>query len=196
LVHPKCEFQEFSSNFSTYNNRRFKYIWLACILAFRDVPRRVLQVRKALPGFFLCIFNSLTCLKKPLFSKRSLLRWKVEGYSGQLKVLVTISKKWKNPSSASRRERTWVQALLLYITHCLSFCAKYFSQVIIFTCAFCIPKITSRSSISISSNLHDEKIFQVSDFRWQSATIEASSKVLPTHHPHVRTYSPTRLGEP
>jgi hypothetical protein len=27
-------------------------------------------------------------------------------------------------------------------------------------------------------------------------TIEASSKVLPTHHPHVRTYSPTRLGEP
>jgi hypothetical protein len=32
---------------------------------------------KALPGFFLCIFSSLTCLKKPVFSKRDLLRWKV-----------------------------------------------------------------------------------------------------------------------
>jgi hypothetical protein len=33
--------------------------------------------RKALPGFFLCIFSSLTCLKKPVFSKRDLLLWKV-----------------------------------------------------------------------------------------------------------------------
>jgi len=32
---------------------------------------------KALPGFFLCIFSSLTCLKKPVFSKRDLLRRKV-----------------------------------------------------------------------------------------------------------------------
>jgi hypothetical protein len=73
----KCEFQEFSSNFSVYNNRRFKYIWLACILAFREVRHRVLQVRKALPGIFLCIFSSLTCLKIPVFSKPDLLRWKV-----------------------------------------------------------------------------------------------------------------------
>jgi hypothetical protein len=29
--------------------------------------------RKALPGFFLCIFSSLTCLNKPVFSKRDLL---------------------------------------------------------------------------------------------------------------------------
>jgi len=29
---------------------------------------------KALPGFFLCIFS---CLKKPVFSKRDLVRWKV-----------------------------------------------------------------------------------------------------------------------
>ncbi len=36
-----------------------------------------IQIRKALPGFFLCIFSSLTCLKKPVFSKRELLRWKV-----------------------------------------------------------------------------------------------------------------------
>jgi hypothetical protein len=34
-------------------------------------------IRKALPGFFLCIFSSLTCLKKPVLSKRDLLRWKV-----------------------------------------------------------------------------------------------------------------------
>jgi hypothetical protein len=34
-------------------------------------------VRKALPGFFLCIFSSLTCLKKPVFSERDLVQWKV-----------------------------------------------------------------------------------------------------------------------
>jgi hypothetical protein len=33
--------------------------------------------RKALPEFFLCIFSSLTCLKKPVFRKRDLLRWNV-----------------------------------------------------------------------------------------------------------------------
>jgi hypothetical protein len=32
--------------------------------------------RKALPGFFLCIFSSIACLKKPVFSKRDLPRWK------------------------------------------------------------------------------------------------------------------------
>ncbi len=32
---------------------------------------------KGLAGFFLCIFTSLTCLKKPVFSKRDLLRRKV-----------------------------------------------------------------------------------------------------------------------
>ncbi len=32
-------------------------------------------IHKALPGFFLCIFSSLTCLKKPVFSKPDLLRW-------------------------------------------------------------------------------------------------------------------------
>jgi hypothetical protein len=33
--------------------------------------------RKVLPEFFLCIFSSLTYLKKDVFSKRDLLRWKV-----------------------------------------------------------------------------------------------------------------------
>jgi hypothetical protein len=32
---------------------------------------------KALPGFFICIFSCLTCLKKPVFIKQHLLRWKV-----------------------------------------------------------------------------------------------------------------------
>jgi hypothetical protein len=77
--------------------------------------------RKALPGFFLPTSSSLTCRKKPVFSKRDLLRWKVpamlywdfwpaEGTSQP----VTISKKWKNPSSALRRKRTWIQALPAY----------------------------------------------------------------------------------
>ncbi len=30
-----------------------------------------------LPGFFLCIFSSLTCLKEPVFSKLDLLWWKI-----------------------------------------------------------------------------------------------------------------------
>jgi hypothetical protein len=34
------------------------------------------QIRKALPGFFLRIFSSLTCLKKPVISKWDLLWWK------------------------------------------------------------------------------------------------------------------------
>ncbi len=34
-------------------------------------------LHKALPGFFLCIFGSLTCLKKPVFSKEDLLQGKV-----------------------------------------------------------------------------------------------------------------------
>jgi hypothetical protein len=37
----------------------------------------VFQGRKALPGFFLCIFSSITCLKRPVLSKRDLLQWKV-----------------------------------------------------------------------------------------------------------------------
>jgi hypothetical protein len=38
---------------------------------------RLVTRRKALPEFFLCIFSSLTYLKKPVFSKQDLLRWKV-----------------------------------------------------------------------------------------------------------------------
>jgi hypothetical protein len=36
-----------------------------------------LNIRKALQGFFLCIFSSLSCLKnKHVFSKGDLVRWK------------------------------------------------------------------------------------------------------------------------
>ncbi len=53
--------------------------------------------RKALPGFFLFIFSSLTSLKKPVFSKRDLLSWKVHtsqallGSSDQQKVTANQS---------------------------------------------------------------------------------------------------------
>jgi hypothetical protein len=39
--------------------------------------RVLFHFRKALPGFFLCIFSFLTCLKKPVFSKLDLLWWEV-----------------------------------------------------------------------------------------------------------------------
>jgi hypothetical protein len=42
-----------------------------------DHEKRWSPFHKALPGFFLCIFSSLTCLKKLVFSKPDLLRWKV-----------------------------------------------------------------------------------------------------------------------
>jgi len=40
------------------------------------IPDLLLYV-KAPPGFFLSIFSSLTCPKKPVFSKHDLLWWKV-----------------------------------------------------------------------------------------------------------------------
>jgi hypothetical protein len=51
------------------------------VLGFIVTLHEHCPTRKALPGFFLCIFSSLTCLKKrrnlPVFSKRDLLQWKV-----------------------------------------------------------------------------------------------------------------------
>ncbi len=61
---------------------------------------------KALPGFLLCIFSSLTCGR---YQPGSIgIFWPAEGTSQN----VTISKKWKNPSFPLPRKRTWVQALL------------------------------------------------------------------------------------
>jgi hypothetical protein len=52
----------------------------------------ILLVRKALPRFFLCIFSSLTCLKKRVFSKRDLLRWKVFLKSEKIPALLYLGK--------------------------------------------------------------------------------------------------------
>jgi hypothetical protein len=66
-----------------------------------------------------------TCLEKPVFIKGDLLLWKVRrarlywDLLTSLKVTsepVTMSKKWKNPSSALPRKRIWVKALLLYLS--------------------------------------------------------------------------------
>ncbi len=78
---------------------------------------------KALPGFFLCIFSSLTCLQKPVFSKQDLLWWKVSAVCTMIfwpaegtSQPVTISKKWTNPSSTLFRKRTGVHALQGFLT--------------------------------------------------------------------------------
>ncbi len=52
---------------------------------------RIVFTRKALHGFFICIFSCLTYLKKLVFSKRDLLRWKFLGSSDQRKVLASLS---------------------------------------------------------------------------------------------------------
>jgi hypothetical protein len=56
-------------------------------------------------------------------SKRDLLHWKVPARlywdlltSGRYQPPVTTSNKWKNPSSALLRKRTWVQALPWFST--------------------------------------------------------------------------------
>jgi hypothetical protein len=36
-----------------------------------------LRIPKALPEFFSCLFSSITSVKKPVFTKRDLLQWKV-----------------------------------------------------------------------------------------------------------------------
>ncbi len=85
---------------------------------FHECPIRGPYIpRKAVPEFFLCIFSSLTCLKKPVFIKGDLMQWKVQARSyWDLLTSGTYEPAWKHPSSALRMKRTWVQALLLYIT--------------------------------------------------------------------------------
>jgi hypothetical protein len=47
--------------------------------SYSPLLKRFFGFCKAVPGFFLCIFSSLTCLKKHVLSKRGLLA--VEGTS-------------------------------------------------------------------------------------------------------------------
>ncbi len=89
---------------------------------------------EAVPGFSLCIFSSLTCPRNLFSAKGDLLQWKVPPArlywdlltSGRYQpACVTVSKKWKNPSSALlyvgkgpeyKPLRTWVQALPWFST--------------------------------------------------------------------------------
>ncbi len=87
-------------------------VWFKGPKALTAVPP---LLRKALPGIFLCIFSSLTCLKKPVFSKMDLLRWKARARlnsdlltSGRYQPACHYF--WKNPSSALHRKRTIVPA--------------------------------------------------------------------------------------
>jgi hypothetical protein len=111
-------------------------------------------LRKALPGFALWIFSSLTCLKKPVFYQAGCSALEgtsqaVLGSSGQRKVpasLSLFSKKCKNPSSALRRTRTCVQALLLYSAgHHVPYLCSYLDRrwrmrlITLFPCLPIIP---------------------------------------------------------
>ncbi len=51
--------------------------FLAFLVQGKSDFKRCITLRKALPRFFLCIFSSLTCLKKPISSKWDVLWWKV-----------------------------------------------------------------------------------------------------------------------
>jgi len=55
----------------------YEYFSSALLKHYSKHCIRLICKRKALPGFILCIFSSLTCLKKPVFSKGDLLLWKV-----------------------------------------------------------------------------------------------------------------------
>jgi hypothetical protein len=71
---------------------------------------------KALLGIFLCIFVSLTCLKKPVSSKRDLLRWKVTArlYRDLLTSGLPAYQPWAQISNHGRASVLRSQALLLY----------------------------------------------------------------------------------
>ncbi len=69
-----------------------------------------LCMRKALLGFFLCIFSSLTCLKKPVFSKRDLLRCKVTA-----RLYWDLLTNGRYQPQISNHGRACAQALLHYV---------------------------------------------------------------------------------
>jgi len=52
-------------------------VTLHCFTYNKAFSKMLFNSCEARPGFFLCIFSSLTCLKKSVFSKRDLLQWKV-----------------------------------------------------------------------------------------------------------------------
>ncbi len=87
---------------------------IKCATFFTSSYKFLFCSRKPLPGFLLCIFSSVTYLKKPVFNKRDLLLWKVLARlywdlltSGRYQPACHYFWKVKqNPSSALRRKRT------------------------------------------------------------------------------------------
>jgi hypothetical protein len=57
----------------------FMVMFALCCMMGKAHRWGTFPIPKALPGFFLCIFSSITCLKKPVLSKRDLTA--VEGTS-------------------------------------------------------------------------------------------------------------------
>ncbi len=82
----KVPYSDFYSNHLSYDGSPCSFevqIWgqngsgLSWSFIFPTLERnRIVFTRKALPGFFICIFSSLTCPKKLVFSKRDFLPWK------------------------------------------------------------------------------------------------------------------------
>ncbi len=68
------------------------------------------KTRKALPGFFLCIFSSIACLKKPVFSKAGSSA--VEGAS---QAVLDSFDQWKVPASLSLFLKSENIPALLYL---------------------------------------------------------------------------------
>jgi hypothetical protein len=64
---------------NVFPNKEYKtkiFLFLTFIQNFTP-EKRPIHIYKALLGFFFCIFSSLICLKKLVFSKGDLLQWKV-----------------------------------------------------------------------------------------------------------------------
>ncbi len=71
---------DFSAN-SNLKHMQFNYVWVTLspqLWSFGSFPHS----RTNLSAQTECIFNSLTCLKKPIFSKQDLLRWNAPGCTG------------------------------------------------------------------------------------------------------------------
>ncbi len=76
-VHPEEQFLK-KPRMSEHSQNKAE---TACKLCHQISDPAISPGRKALPLFFICIFSSITCLKKPVFSKRDLLLQPVEGTS-------------------------------------------------------------------------------------------------------------------
>jgi len=129
LSYPSPSRKTLQSPFLTKSNHVCNVLWtvlwhiFACnIQEFFLIHPYPDLVREALPLFFLCIFSSLTCLTCFQQAGSSAVEGTsqdIPGSSADRKGLAGLSlflKSEKNPSSALRRKRTWVQALPSFST--------------------------------------------------------------------------------